>query len=612
MISMATHMSTIKVTDYICNYLSARGIRDIFMISGGGAMHLVDSVGRNKGLHYWCPHHEQAAAIAAEGYFRASGRVAVVVVTSGPGSTNTLTGVIGQWLDSIPAMYISGQLKRKSTISAFPRLRLRQLGDQEINIVDIVKPVTKYAVMVKNPYTIRYHLEKALYLSTHGRPGPVWLDIPLDVQAALIDEKKCAPYHPEREEPRADKKKLQQQVAVLLRRMQRSERPVFFAGHGIRLAEAEKLFLQLINKLQVPVVTAICGHDLIWSDHPLFFGRPGICGDRLGNFVIQNSDFMLAVGARLGIRQISYNYKAFARAAYKVMVDIDMAELRKPTLRIDLPIHADAKEFILEMLAQLPRKPVPAKKEWLSWCRQRKQLLPSIVHDNSHNDNYVSSYLFADELFKLLPAGSQVVTGNGTAYTSTYQIMKIKKGVRVFANQGCASMGYDLPAAIGAAIGRRKGPIVLITGDGSIQMNIQELQTIVFYRLPVKIFVLNNEGYLAIRTTQDTYFNGRYFASSKKGRLGLPDLRKVARAYGFNVRRISTERNLTQKIKQALALPGPVLCEVTMDPYQTLHPKVASEATPDGRLVSKPLEDMYPFLPRGEFKTHMIIDPLHE
>lgn len=599
----------IKLSDYIFLFLAQKGVRHAFMLPGGGAMHLVDSLGQSTEMEYYCLRHEQAAAIAAEGYYRASHRIAAVVVTSGPGGTNTLTGVIGQWLDSIPCIYISGQLKRGTLISACPELQLRQLGDQEINILDIVKPVTKYAVTVMKPERIKYHLGKAMYLATHGRPGPVWLDIPLDVQASMIDELKLEDYDPAEDEIVFDRDLIRKQADELLSRLKEAKRPVLLVGNGVRIAGADKLFLELVERLCVPVLTAISGHDLLWSDHPLFFGRPGICGDRVGNIVVQNCDFFLAMGTRLGIRQIGYNAEAFARAAYRAAVDIDRAELYKPTLFPHMRIHADAKMFIEEMLTQLGNRPCQGKRQWLDWCRERKSTLPSVLQDNPSNCEYVNSYTFGDVLFKLLEPGSLVVIGNGTAYTGTFQVMHIKRGVRVFTNQGCASMGYGVPAAFGACVGRNKDPVILITGDGSIQMNIQELGTIAFHKFPIKIFVLNNEGYLAQRITQDTYFQGRYVGSDRKDGVYYPNISRVAEAYGLKTVKLDKEEDLSTKIRQVLDMPGPVLCEVLLSPKQTLYPKLSSDVKPDGTLVSKPLEDMYPFLTREEFRRIMIIEP---
>jgi acetolactate synthase I/II/III large subunit len=602
----------IKVSDYIVKKLAKCGITHVFMITGGGAMHLNDSIGSCKEIEYVCNQHEQACAIAAEGYFRASGKLAAVNITSGPGGTNTITGVIGQWLDSIPCVYISGQVRWQTTIASCPELGLRQLGDQEINIVDIVRPVTKYAVMVQDPNKIRYHLERAVYLATNGRPGPTWLDIPLDVQAALIDENSLIEYDPSEDAPIFDTEAIRKNAAVLIDRIRSAKRPVILAGHGIRLAGGADEFLKLVGLLNIPIVTAINAHDLIYSDHPLFFGRPGIVGDRLGNLVIQNCDLLISIGARMGVRQISYNYKAFAREAYKVMVDIDPAELRKPTLSIDLPIQADARWFIQEMLSCIKGQPLTAKKEWLKWCEERRDTVPTVFEDNLTNPQYVNSYKFAKKLFDAINENSIVVTGNGSAYTGTYQVMRLKKGVRVFTNQACASMGYDLPAAIGASVSMGRKPVVLITGDGSIQMNIQELQTVVAYQLPIKIFILNNNGYLSIRMTQDSYFQGRHYGSDPSGGLFLPKLALIAHAYGIPVSCIQNDVDLDSGISQVLLSPGPQFCEVFMDPNQTLYPKLSSIMRPDGSMVSMPLEDMYPFMEREEFNKHMIIPPLDQ
>lgn len=601
----------IKVTDYIVKRLEEYGITHIFMITGGGAMHLNDSIGNSKKIEFVCNQHEQASAIAAEGYYRASGRLAVVNVTSGPGGTNTMTGVIGQWLDSIPCLYLSGQVKQQTTIAACPEIGLRQLGDQEINIVDIVRPVTKYAVMIRDPKKIRFHLEKAIDLATKGRPGPTWLDIPLDVQAAWVDENALEPYLAE-DPAEGKQEELFNQTREVLERLRLAKRPVILAGHGIRLAGGTEAFAELVELLHIPILTSINGHDLIDSDHPLFFGRPGIVGDRLGNFVIQNCDLMIAIGARMGVRQISYSYDSFAREAYKVMVDIDPAELAKPTLHIDLPIQADARRFIALLRECLHGEPLSEKTEWVDWCRERRAALPTILEDNPPDPRFVNSYSFADKLFKKLEPNAIVVTGNGTAYTGTFQTMKIKRGVRVFTNQGCASMGYDLPAAIGASISIGKKPVVCITGDGSIQMNIQELNTIVAYNLPLKIFVLNNNGYLAIRLTQDSYFNGRHYGSEPAGGLCLPRLGAVAQAYGLPISCIHHEAELDATLDRVLHSPGAEFCEIMMDPNQKLFPKLSSVLKPDGSMVSMPLEDMYPFLSREQFKESMIIPMLEQ
>lgn len=582
----------IKLSDYVVNYISSQGIKDVFLIPGGGAMHLNDSFGKHKKIKYYCNHHEQASAIAAEGYYRASGKLCVVHVTTGPGGTNTLTGVLGQWTDSIPGIYISGQVKYKTTMDSCPNLKLRQLGDQEVDIVSIVRPITKYAVTVKDPMDIKYVLDKAFYEALSGRPGPVWINIPLDIQASLINEKELKSFTPSIKKVKQIDENLKEMIEVL----KKSNRPVIYVGNGVRLAGAENEFLQMIEKLNIPVVTAISGTDLIWHNHPLFYGRPGICGDRIGNIMVQNSDFLMILGTRLGVRQTGYEFKNFAPKAFKAMIDIDGNEMSKPTLKIDLKIESDAKIAVKKIIALIGNKNVLKYKEWLDWGRKIEKELPSIIEDNSKDERFVSSFLFSLELGKLLKTGDVVVTGNGTAYTGTYQIMPINKGVRLFANQGCASMGYDLPAAIGASIGIGKKPVVLVTGDGSIQMNIQELQTISVNNLPIKIFILENDGYLAMKTTQTTFFNKRFCACDKSSGVHCSDMEKLSKAFNIKFIRIKSNNEVVKKIKEALDFNGPIICEIKMDPFQSLYPKAYSAFDSKGKIYSKPFQDMFPTL----------------
>lgn len=612
MIRMVECMKHSKVTDYICGHLAADGVRDIFMISGGGAMHLIDSVGRHPALKYYCTHHEQAAAIAAEGYARSSGRMAVVIVTSGPGSTNALTGVIGQWLDSVPVLYLSGQVKMATTIESCRGIGLRQLGDQEINIVDIVRPVTKFAAMVQDPGRIRWYLEKAVYLATHGRCGPVWLDIPLDIQAAMIDEDGLEPYNPLEDEIRADRAALVERVGRVVEMLTQAQRPVFLAGQGIRLSGGIATFRDIIQKAGIPVVTSFCGYDLLPSNHPLYAGRPGTVGTRFGNFALQNADLLLSVGSRNNIRQVSYNWDLFARGARKVIVDIDEAELRKPTVQPDLPIRADAGDFLREMEKQLGRVSLPGWEEWIRWCAARAKKYPVVLPEYWKEKGRINPYCFMDVLTRALNENATVVAGNGTACVALFQAGVVKEGQRIFWNSGCASMGYDLPAAIGACIALGKRPVVCLAGDGSLQMNIQELQTVVTHDLPIKLFVLNNNGYNSIRQTQDTFFEGRHVACDPGSGVRFPAILKVAQAYGLPTELIAGQDAMEGQIKKVLAATGPVVCEVMLSPTQRFMPRVSSEKTPDGRVVSKPLEDMYPFLPRDEFRNNMIVDPLPE
>lgn len=588
----------IKVSDFIFKHLVEKhNIHHCFLVTGGGAMHLNDSIGHTEGLTYICNHHEQASAIAQEGYFRASGKMCVTNVTTGPGGTNAITGVLGQWLDSIPAIYISGQIKTVTYKNTYPDLPLRQLGDQEADIVAVVSPITKYAKTVTNPTEILYELDKAMCLALNGRPGPVWLDIPLDVQAAMVDETSLRAFDPAELETRWDYETIDKQLDDVLTKLQSAKSPVIYVGNGVRLAEREKQFVALAERLDIPVVTAISGSDIIWYNHPLCFGKPGICGDRIGNIMTQNSDLLIILGTRLSLRQLSYAYDLFAPKAYKVMVDIDEAEMHKPTLKIDLPIHADLRHVIDALLKKTEGKKYSFE-AWKQWGRTIESKLPTLFADNPDMPGYTNSYKFGDELFKQMNAGDVVVTGNGTAYTCTYQAMKVKEGVRVFANQGCAAMGYDLPAAIGAVTANENGRTVLVTGDGSLQMNIQELQTLLTYKMPLKIFVLENEGYLAIKTTQKAFFGGKFTGSNPASGVICPNLEKITAAYGIPYLSVSENgEKLQQTIAHTLATDGPVICEVHMHPEQTLFPKSATMMDKKtGKMSSAPLEKMAPFV----------------
>lgn len=590
----------IKVSDFIFQHLVEKyNIHHCFMVTGGGAMHLNDSIGHTKGLTYICNHHEQASAIAGEGYYRACGQLAVTCVTTGPGGTNAITGVLGQYLDSIPGLYISGQIKTSTYKHTYPYLNLRQLGDQEADIVSMVTPITKYAKTIYNPLDVKYELDKAISIALDGRPGPVWLDVPLDVQGATVDETKFKEFDPTTEMIDPIKHSLvDEQIKQLIDKIKTAKSPVIYVGNGVRLAKREKEFITMAEKLGIPVVTAISGSDIIWHDHKLCFGKPGICGDRIGNIMVQNSDLLIVMGTRLSIRQVSYAYDLLAPKAYKVMVDVDLAEMQKPTLNIDMPIHVNLSEFIDKMLIALESEnELPQFDKWIEWGRNIESKVPTLFNDNPDMEGYANSYKFADELFKQLKNGDVVVTGNGTAYTCTYQAMQVNKGVRVFANQGCAAMGYGLPAAIGACVSNEKGKTICVTGDGSIQMNIQELQTLVTYNLPLKLFVLENESYLAIKTTQKAFFNGNFTGSNPSSGVVCPDLKRIADAYGIPFVRVSSNKELKTTIDNVLNSEGSMICEVKMHPEQTLFPKSASFMDKKtGKMTSAPLEKMAPFM----------------
>ena len=598
-----------RVADYIFKYLADQGVRHVFLVTGGGAMFLNDAVGKEKRLKYVCNLHEQACSIAAEGYARVTGKPGVLNVTTGPGGTNAVTGVAGAWLDSIPMLVISGQIKRETCTAFYPELTLRQLGDQELNITDVVRPITKYAAVIRKPEDIRFELEKAWHLCQSGRPGPVWLDVPLDIQAAQVDETVLAGYVTEQEKILPETSEVQ--LSKIIARLKQAERPVIVAGNGIRSGEAVSQLRELVEKHDIPVLTSISGIDLIESEHPLFFGRPGILGERSANFIMQNSDFLLVLGTRMGLRIIGYAYDKTARAAFKVMVDADAGELQKPTFKPDISVHADVGEFLKKLLPQIPEN-YRSSSAWLQYCRRLKEQYPVVTCGHRERKDYVSTYAFAELIGKKCADNAVVVTGNGVAYTSTFQAIPVRKNMRVFANQACASMGYGLPAAIGAAFAGEGREVICLTGDGSLQMNIQELQTIKNYDLPLKLFVYNNGGYLSIKLTQRAFFNGNFVGSEAGSGIILPDLEKLAAAYGLPFARLSTNVEAENNLSEILSLKGPVIIEVMTDPFEELSPKASSKQLPDGRIVSAPLEDLFPFLPREEFLANMLIPPVGE
>jgi acetolactate synthase-1/2/3 large subunit len=600
-----------RVSDYIFKTLADYGIRHVFMVTGGGAMHLNDAIGKEKRIKYICNHHEQACAIAAEGYSRTSGKLGVVVVTSGPGGTNAMTGVIGQWLDSVPVLYLSGQVKFETTIESCRKIGLRQLGDQEINIVDIVRPVTKYATMLTEPKDVRKEIEKAIHIATTGRPGPVWIDIPLNVQSALVEEETLEPFKNFERPIWLVGKELDNKVSEVINTLKSAKRPVFVAGHGIRISGSQKLFINTAKKLGIPIVTTFNGFDLIPTGHPLFIGRIGTIGDRAGNFAIQNADLLFSIGTRNNIRQVSYFWQTYARAAKKVVVDIDEAELNKPTLKPDIAVHADAGDFLREMHKQVDFEKFTQWEVWLKWCRERKEKYPSVLSEYSHRNDQVHPYYFMKILTEQIDGDTIIVAGNGSACVVMFQAGIVKKNQRIFWNSGCAAMGYDLPAAIGAcfASGRE---VVCLAGDGSLQMNIQELQTVAHHKLPLKIFVLNNQGYVSIRQTQDSFFGGHRVGCNRTSGVSLPEFTKVATAYSLETMKIARHKDMEKKIRQVLDYEGPFLCEIMLTPDYVFSPKLSSQKMPDGRIVSKPLEDMFPFLDREEFKQNMIIPMMDE
>ncbi len=596
-----------RVSEYIAKRLVEFGVRHVFMLTGGGAMFLNYALGKHSAIKPIFNHHEQASAMAAEGYARITGKPSVLNVTTGPGGINALNGVYGAFTDSIPMLILSGQVKRETYIRTYDLPNLRQLGDQEVDIVSMVKVITKYAVTVTDPQTIRYHLEKAWHLAQTGRPGPCWLDIPIDVQSSLVDENQLAGFASFLE-PEPAPAHLKDSVAQTLTRLKNAKRPVILAGSGVRISGQAEQFLDVVHKLGIPVTTGWT-HDTIASDDPVFCGRPGTIGTRGGNFTVQNSDVLLILGSRLNIRQTGYAWKSFARAAYKIWVDVDAAELNRPTIQPDMPIHADLKDFFKEMQNQLTDWDSKRHAEWLTWCKERNQKYPAVLPKHREFNGRINPYHFMGTLFDHLSADDIVVTGNATACIVPFQTGKIKMGQRLFSNSGSASMGYDLPAAIGAAVAGDGRQVICLAGDGSLQLNMQELQTVIHYKLPIKIFVLNNNGYLSIRTSQKGFF-GDVIGESPESDVTFPDFIKLAQVYGFQTKRLDNA-DFESGLRDVLNTTGPVLCEVMLDPAQGFEPRQSSRPLPDGRIVSAPLEDMFPFLDREELASNMLI-PLWE
>ena len=600
-------MAQIKVSDYIFHRLADWGVRHVFLVTGGGAMHLNDSLGGETRIHYVCNHHEQASAIAAEAYARVSGAPGVINVTTGPGGINALNGVFGAWTDSIPMLILSGQVKRQTCMATYPDLHLRQLGDQEVDIVRMAGGITKYAVLVDDPRTIRYHLERAWYLTTAGRPGPCWLDIPIDVQSSMIEADDLPAYDPAEDAIPRELERVRQQCREVLDRLRAAKRPVLLVGTGVRVAGAEAQFTEVIRKLGIPVTTAWTAHDLIATDDPLYCGRPSTVGDRPGNFTVQNADALLVLGCRLHVRQISYNWENFARDAYVMQVDVDPAELAKPTVTPDLAIQSDLRDFLTILAEEAEANSLdPAQHAgWLAWCKERVARYPALLARQTSTPGRLNPYEFVDQLFRRLHARDVIACGDGTACVVPFQVGHLLAGQRMFTNAGAASMGYDLPAAIGAAFARPGERIICLAGDGSVQMNLQELQTVVHHHLPIKLFILNNRGYLSIRSTQKNFF-GRYTGSGLESGLSFPDMVALGNAYGIPSLRLD-QPDYGDQLTALLAADGPALVEVMLDPDQEFEPRTSSKILPDGRMVSAPLEDMYPFLGEDELRENMLV-----
>lgn len=596
----------IKLSDYVIQYLEQLDVGHMFMIPGGGAMHLNDSLGKSNKIQYVCCLHEQACAIAAEAYARVNNKLGLVMVTTGPGGTNALTGVAGAFIESTPVLVLSGQVKMQDQIG---NQNLRQMGMQELDIVSVVKPITKYAAMVTDPTRIRYHLEKALYEAMNGRKGPVWLDIPLDVQAAMIDEKKLSGYDAPKKTKICD---IEKQVWDVIDAFNQSSRPVLMAGNGIRMAGGIEVFRELIDYLQIPVVTTWNGIDLVEEEYPLYYGRPGGLGQRYANFVQQNSDFFLSIGTRLNLLQTGYNFDGFARCATKVMVDIDENELNKINVRPDIKICADAKEFMEEVLRQRDRIKRKDYSDWIAYADGLKKKYPIVTEETWKKQEHVNTYALLDTLSEQLTSDDIFVIGSsGSCIDVSMQTFRVKRGQRVFTTKGLASMGYGLPSTIGACLASGGKQTVSVQGDGGFQMNIQELETIRSLNLPIKIFVLSNRGYAQIKGTQKNIFAEHYVACNEESNLSIPDISDIAEAYKLKHVRIAHNEELQDKTAWVLEQKGPVICEVMVSIDQPVFPKQVSYKRKDGQMESLPLEYLNPLLPEEEFRKNMMI-PLYE
>jgi len=595
-----------RVADYVIEFFENQGVDHIFTVSGGGSIFLCDALAAAKRMKYVACHHEQAASMATEAYARVRQGLGVTLVTSGPGGTNSLTGVTGSWLDHVPHVTISGQVFLAQTIGNHPGLRT--LGVQEINIVDIVRPITKYAVMVEDAQKIRYHLEKAVYLATHGRPGPTWIDIPADIQNSGIDPDALSGFDPKEFEVYRDPE-LEGKVANVVELLRSARRPLVHVGQGVRIAGADNEFFKLVERHRLPFVTARNANDMVAWDHELYAGRPGTFAQRGANFAVQTSDIYLAIGTRLSLAQTGYNAKDYARNAKVVMVDIDRAELDKGTVDLHLKIESDARIFLEELNRQLSQAKLDNQQwgEWLTQCQRWKRKYPVVLPEYRKQVGSVNSYHFIDILSDVLTPDDVVVTDMGFAFQNTHQAFRVKKGQRVFTNCGLASMGWGLPAAVGACFGRGKKRTICIAGEGGLLMTIQEMATVMHHRLPVKLFVLNNGGYATIKQTQELGFEGRLMGINEESGLSFPDFMKIAEANRIKGVRLDSHQDLKKQIEEVMEHDGPVLCEIMMDPDQIQAPKAVNRRNADGTMKQTPLEDSYPFLDSSEIEENLDI-----
>lgn len=594
-----------KLTDYIAEFLVAEGIQNVFGLTGGSVVHLFDSIAKNTSIKPVFNHHEQAAALAAEAYARVKDSLGAAIVTTGPGGTNAITGVCAAWLDSIPCIYISGQVRIEHTVQGKP---VRQRGAQHFEIVSLVSHITKYAVMVEDPKMIKYHLQKAVYLAKSGRPGPVWIDIPLNFQWVFIEPDELPGFDPsEIQDNNLSDASVEKLTRDCFQLIASAKRPLILAGYGIRLAKATMEFSQLVEISKIPFVSSWNASDIVPTNNEFYIGRPGISGQRGANFAIQNCDLLLSIGSHLSIPLTGTKYDFFAKEAKKIVVDIDPVELKNQNIQLDLSIQCDAKKFLLEMLKQTKRNQSMNFDRWFNKCSRYKSynLIPSEWYSQK---DYVNPYVFIDTLSNELDKKDIIVVdGGGTVVYTTFQAFKVKEGQRLLSSSGIGAMGTGLPESIGACFANNGRRTICLCGDGSMQLNIQELQTVVHHNLNIKIFVFNNSGYLAIRHTQDGFLDSKYIGSDESGGLSLPDLQKVAEAYGIKTTRIHNHQELREKIGRVLKESGPILCEIMISRDQQVIPRIGFDRNPDGTFSPRPLEDMYPYLDRKEYSENMIV-----
>lgn len=583
----------IRIADYIIDYIYTHGTDTIFTIAGGGAMFLNDAVVLHKKIKYICNHHEQASAMAAEAYAKMNNQIGAVMVTSGPGSTNAITGVMEAYQNSVPLIVISSQTKKSQMVAYSGVPSLRQFGVQEVDIIPVVKPLTKYAAVVDDPASIRYHMDKAYHLALAGRPGPVWLDIPSDIASAPLPSHQKI-FVPEKY-PRA--RSAEKQITQLAERLRESKKPLIVAGGGIKTAGARQIFRQFINTTHIPVVTTDMGIDILEYSHPSYVGHGGTKGDRAANIIIQNCDLILAIGSRLSVPFIGHEYDTWAPHAYKAVIDIDPEEHKKSTLHIDTCIASDIRESIPSLSRELNHFTV--RKKWTDDCRYIKTHYALKLSVSSEKSNRINMYDAVTEIADQSASGDIFISDAGiTAYVST-QAIKIKKSQRMLLPGATLTMGYNLPAIIGAWSASPKSRIICITGDGSFQMNIHELATIAHHKIPAKIFIMNNKGYLAIRTTQKSFFNGRLIGEGIESGISFPDTKLIARAYGIEYIAIADKNSLTKGVKKAMSCRGPVICDIQLPYWQDII-TVSSKKLDSGKMASLPVDDMYPFLPSEE------------